>query len=150
MQQLITFIHVLVAVCVIVLVLIQRGKGSDLGAGFGSGASQTMFGSQGSTPFLVKLTGVLALMFFITSSVLSLIVGKQVHENNLLGAPNPVPITAPMQIPGAAPSPSQQSIPTSAAPLKVSKMPGQQDNTSGNVENNTQSPLPSSDGKTHN
>ncbi len=132
MQQLITFIHVLVAVCVIVLVLIQRGKGSDLGASFGSGASQTMFGSQGSTPFLVKLTGALALVFFITSSVLSLVIGKQVQQNNLMSAPTPAPITAPMQIPGVAPSTAQQG------------------KTSDNVGSNIQSPLPSSQGKSHN
>lgn len=70
MQQLILVIHVLAAVCLIVLVLLQHGKGADAGAAFGSGASQTMFGSAGSLPFLVKVTAILATIFFISSLTL--------------------------------------------------------------------------------
>ena len=70
MQQLILVFHALVALALIVLVLIQHGKGADVGASFGSGASQTIFGSQGSTSFLVKLTSVLAAIFFTTSLIL--------------------------------------------------------------------------------
>lgn len=71
MQALILITHVLVAVSLIALVLLQHGKGADAGAAFGSGASNTMFGSQGSTPFLIKLTGGLAALFFATSIGLS-------------------------------------------------------------------------------
>ena len=60
MYQLILIIHVLIAVAVIGLVLIQHGKGADIGAAFGSGASNTVFGSQGTGSFLFKLTGGLA------------------------------------------------------------------------------------------
>lgn len=88
MQALITILHMLIAIAVIALVLVQRGKGSDIGATFGSGASSSMFGSQGSTPFLVKLTGGMALLFFLTSGILSFIVGKQAHHDEL-----PVPLT---------------------------------------------------------
>ncbi len=95
MQQLLTILHILVAICVIALVLIQHGKGADIGANFGSGASQTVFGSQGSTPFLVKLTGILALVFFITSAVLSFVVGKQAHQG--VGIPIPAGVTQPAQ-----------------------------------------------------
>jgi preprotein translocase subunit SecG len=55
----------------IVLVLIQQGKGSEMGAAFGSGASATVFGSQGTGGFLFKLTGLLLLTFFATSLLLS-------------------------------------------------------------------------------
>lgn len=70
MQQLILIIHVIIAMVLIGLVLIQHGKGADIGASFGSGASQTVFGSQGSATFLTKLTGALAFVFFITSLTL--------------------------------------------------------------------------------
>jgi preprotein translocase subunit SecG len=70
MHQLILVFHALVALALIGLVLIQHGKGADVGASFGSGASQTIFGSQGSTSFLVKLTSVLAAIFFSTSLIL--------------------------------------------------------------------------------
>lgn len=101
MQQLLTILHILIAFCVIILVLIQHGKGADIGANFGSGASQTMFGSQGSTPFLVKLTGGLALSFFITSAVLSFVVGKQSHQ----GAGVSIPAVI-------MPEPATEQIPT--------------------------------------
>ena len=91
MQQLIVIIHVLISICVIGLILVQRGKGSDMGAGFGSGASGTMFGSQGATPFLVKLTGGLALLFFLTSGVLSFLGNKQMQSTAL-----PIPSTQPV------------------------------------------------------
>jgi preprotein translocase subunit SecG len=87
MYQLILIIHVLVAATVIGLVLIQHGKGADMGAAFGSGASNTVFGSQGTGGFLFKLTGVLALTFFITSLLLSSLVANQYHYDNPLNVP---------------------------------------------------------------
>lgn len=74
MQALILIVHVLAAISIIGLVLIQHGKGADAGAAFGSsggGASGTMFGSTGALPFLIKLTGILAAIFFATSLILS-------------------------------------------------------------------------------
>lgn len=70
-------LHVLVALVLIALVLIQHGKGADIGAAFGSGASNTVFGSQGTGSFLFKLTGGLALTFFVTSLSLSYMVSSQ-------------------------------------------------------------------------
>ncbi|KTD19727.1 preprotein translocase subunit SecG [Legionella londiniensis] len=77
MYQLVLMIHVFIAIAIIGLVLIQHGKGADIGAAFGSGASNTVFGSQGSGGFLFKLTGGLALAFFITSLLLSYMVAVQ-------------------------------------------------------------------------
>jgi preprotein translocase subunit SecG len=82
MYQLIMIVHVVVALAVIGLVLIQHGKGADIGAGLGSGASNTVFGSQGTGSFLFKLTGGLALTFFLTSVLLSSILARQ-HEAQL-------------------------------------------------------------------
>ena len=80
MYQLILMVHVLVALCLIGLVLIQHGKGADIGASFGSGASSTVFGSQGTGGFLFKLTGGLALTFFVTSLSLSYLVSSQYQK----------------------------------------------------------------------
>lgn len=77
MYQLLLIIHVLVALTIIGLVLIQHGKGADIGAAFGSGASNTVFGSQGTGGFLFRLTGGLALAFFVTSLSLSSMVASQ-------------------------------------------------------------------------
>jgi preprotein translocase subunit SecG len=80
MYQLILIIHVLVAIVLIGLVLIQHGKGADVGASFGSGASNTVFGSQGTGGFLFKLTGGLALVFFATSLTLSSLVSLKYNK----------------------------------------------------------------------
>ena len=80
MYQLILMLHVLVALVLIGLVLIQHGKGADIGASFGSGASSTVFGSQGTGTFLFKITGGLALTFFATSLILSYMVSMQYQK----------------------------------------------------------------------
>jgi preprotein translocase subunit SecG len=81
MYQLILMIHVIIALVLIGLVLIQHGKGADIGAAFGSGASNTVFGSQGTGSFLFKLTGGLAMTFFVTSLTLSYMVSTQYHKS---------------------------------------------------------------------
>ncbi len=80
MQELIFIIHILSVVSLIGLVLMQHGKGADMGAAFGSGASNTMFGSTGSISFFTKLTGIIALIFFITSVTLGVMIAKQTRQ----------------------------------------------------------------------
>ncbi|MFI4963198.1 MAG: preprotein translocase subunit SecG [Legionellales bacterium] len=87
MYQLILMLHVIVAVVVIGLVLIQHGKGADIGAAFGSGASNTLFGSQGTGGFLFKLTGGLALTFFATSLMLSYLLSSQYSKTEQQAIP---------------------------------------------------------------
>ena len=64
-------VHILVCVALILIVLLQAGKGAEMGAAFG-GASQTIFGSAGAMGFLTKLTTVAAIVFMITSLLLTL------------------------------------------------------------------------------
>ncbi|MCX7114758.1 MAG: preprotein translocase subunit SecG [Gammaproteobacteria bacterium] len=87
MYQLILFVHIAVCVMLIGLVLIQHGKGADIGASFGSGASNTVFGSQGSVGFLFKCTAVLAAIFFTTSLMLSYNVSMQYQHTNQIAMP---------------------------------------------------------------
>jgi preprotein translocase subunit SecG len=77
MQQLLIIFHVIISLSLVMLVLLQRGKGADAGATFGSGAANTMFGSQGSTPFLIKLTALLAVLFFATNLGLGYLISQQ-------------------------------------------------------------------------
>lgn len=84
MQQLILIIHVLVAIAIVALVLMQHGKGADVGAAFGSGSANTMFGSQGHLPFLMKLTSFLAIVFFATSLSLSYLASKDQKQSGTL------------------------------------------------------------------
>ena len=101
MYQLILILHVIVAIAIIGLVLIQQGKGSDIGAAFGSGASNTVFGSQGSTSFLLKLTGTLAAVFFTTSLTLGIIAAHNVKQVQQFSLPTKMsqPVTAPAPTP---------------------------------------------------
>jgi preprotein translocase subunit SecG len=69
-MTIIIILHVLVCFALILIVLLQAGKGAEMGAAFG-GASQTIFGSAGSMGFLSKLTTVAAVIFMITSLLLT-------------------------------------------------------------------------------
>ena len=65
LYNILLIVQIVVSVGIIVLVLMQQGKGADAGAAFGSGASGTVFGSQGSANFLSRTTAILATVFFI-------------------------------------------------------------------------------------
>lgn len=73
MEKLVLATHVLTALAIIGLILLQQGKGAAAGASFGSGASQTVFGSEGSGSFFTRATAVFATIFFCTSFGLAII-----------------------------------------------------------------------------
>lgn len=82
-QQITLIVHILLAFSIIGLVLLQQGKGADAGAAFGTGASSTVFGSQGSGNFLTRATTTLALFFAITSISLTLLANKTARPETL-------------------------------------------------------------------
>ena len=71
MYTILIIAQILIAIGLVALILLQHGKGADAGAAFGSGASSTVFGSQGSSSFLTRITAVLATLFFLNSLALS-------------------------------------------------------------------------------
>lgn len=73
MEQIILVVHLLVALAIIGLIMLQQGKGADVGASFGAGASQTLFGSAGSTNALTRATAWLVVLFFVSSFGLALL-----------------------------------------------------------------------------
>ena len=85
MEDMVLILHVVLAVGVVGFVLMQRGKGADAGASFGAGASQTVFGSQGSSNFLSRTTAILATGFFITSLSLAFYARQQADSRGDLG-----------------------------------------------------------------
>ena len=117
--------HIIVAIIIIILILVQHGKGADMGAAFGSGSSQTVFGSKGAAPFLMKLTGFLAAVFFVTSLSMGVLSKQYADSSNIL--PTPVQQKVPTKpddllIPNAAP---MTNTPTPVAPTSS----GETDNT---------------------
>ncbi|WP_373000923.1 preprotein translocase subunit SecG [Marinobacter sp.] len=86
-ETLVVVVHVVIAVALVGLVLIQQGKGADAGAAFGGGASQTVFGSQGSGSFLTRFTTLLAVIFFVTSFSLAIFAKQRAEVAGEAGIP---------------------------------------------------------------
>lgn len=87
METIILIIHVLLAAGIIALVLLQQGKGAEAGASFGGGASQTVFGSQGSSSVLGRMTAILAAGVFATSFVLAIFAKDKAQSVGDVGIP---------------------------------------------------------------
>ena len=73
----IAIIHILAAIALVLIVLLQTGRGSEIGAAFGSGASQTLFGSSGTSGFMTRITTGVVVIFMVTSLVLAILVQPQ-------------------------------------------------------------------------
>ena len=100
MESLQIILHVaqiVIAVTLIGFILIQHGKGADAGAAFGSGASSTVFGSQGSGNFLTKTTAVLAFLFLANSLTLGYLATQIVGEPASIMETSPVVVEEMME-----------------------------------------------------
>lgn len=102
MEKLVLVVHVLTALSIIGLILMQQGKGAEAGASFGAGASQTVFGSQGSGNFFSRLTAIMATVFFVTSIGLALLAKRGAEmtiDADLPKVPAAVEQPAPSELP---------------------------------------------------
>jgi len=97
LQVILHVAQVVIAFTLIVFILIQHGKGADAGAAFGSGASSTVFGSQGSGNFLTKTTAVLAFLFLANSLTLGYLATQMVVEPNSIMETAPVVVEEMME-----------------------------------------------------
>ena len=88
MEKMILVVHVLTALSIIGLILVQQGKGAEAGASFGAGASQTVFGGEGSGNFFTRATAVLATLFFITSFGLAVVAKNNSELSGIEGMPD--------------------------------------------------------------
>jgi preprotein translocase subunit SecG len=111
MTLFLTVVHVLVCLILIVVVLLQRGKGAEIGAVFGGGASNTVFGSRGAGNFFTRLTTGAAVIFMVTSLVLSYLATQRSQESLF----DDEPAAAEEPAGGTADSPFSE-IPGAAAP----------------------------------
>lgn len=117
MEKLVLIIHSLAALAIIGLILLQQGKGAAAGASFGGGASQTVFGSEGSGNFFTRATWVIATVFFCTSFGLAIIAKNhsKVATQGLI-----VPSEQQQEVPSAS------DVPASEAPAATSDVPSVQ------------------------
>lgn len=119
LQTVVIVVHLLVAIGVVALVLLQQGKGADAGASFGSGASATVFGSQGSATFLSRFTGILAGVFFVTSLGLAFFATQQAGQMSQAGLPDPAMLEVPASKPAVEDVPVLESAPSTGAASDV-------------------------------
>ena len=98
-EQIVLVVHLLIALAIIGLIMLQQGKGADMGASFGAGASQTLFGSDGSGNVLTKATAWLVVLFFASSFGLALIASQRSAPVDDLGLDIPVPVESEQRVP---------------------------------------------------
>lgn len=96
-------LHIFICVFLVCVILLQPGKG-DAGIGFGS-SSQSIFGSKGASNFLTKTTTACAVLFLVTSFLLTRARMKE-HTSSVIGN-EPPPATAP----AASPAPDAGKAP---------------------------------------
>jgi len=102
----IVVVHILVCIALILIVLLQAGKGAEMGAAFG-GASQTIFGSAGAMGFLSKLTTVAAIIFMVTSLLLTFSTTRKV-STIMKERPAPTAPAAPSGLPAQPQAPEPE------------------------------------------
>jgi preprotein translocase subunit SecG len=125
LHYIVPIIHVVSCFFLIVVVLLQTGKGADMGAVFGGG-SQTLFGSGGAGNFLTRLTTATAVVFMLTSLILTY--GQTPSSRSRLLQRLPPPSSEPA-IPEAPPAPGAPAADAGApaeAPLAAAPETGGQ------------------------
>lgn len=100
MTIVLTILHVAVAICLILSVLLQAGKAGGMGAAFG-GSSDTMFGTRGPVNFLSKVTTGAAVLFMVTSLLLTYIGSQGANQGGSIVPAAPVQTTTQPLTPAA-------------------------------------------------
>ena len=103
MQTVVIVIHLMIVLTMIGFVLLQKSEGGGLGMGGGGGG---FLSSRGTANVLTRTTAILALGFFVTSLVLSVLAGLDRKPRSIISNTGPAPASAPAT-PGA-PSPLDQ------------------------------------------
>jgi preprotein translocase subunit SecG len=88
MQTVIIMVHLMIVIALIGFVLLQRSEGGGLGSG-SSGAS--FMSSRGTANVLTRTTAFLAVAFFATSLILSVIAGMDRKPSSILPGNSPAP-----------------------------------------------------------
>ena len=79
LDNVVLIFHVLTCLFLILIVLMQPSKSDGMGAfgGGGSGNSSSIFGGAGASPFLRKLTTLVAIVFMVNSAALAYLSTQQ-------------------------------------------------------------------------
>src|SRR5260370_4764375 len=96
MQTVVIVIHLMIVLTMIGVVLLQKSEGGGLGMGGGGGGG--FLSSRGTANVLTRTTAFLALGFFVTSLVLSILAGVARKPRSVIQNSG----STPTQAPGAA------------------------------------------------
>ncbi|MFZ5949134.1 MAG: preprotein translocase subunit SecG [Candidatus Rifleibacteriota bacterium] len=111
------FIHIIVCIGLIVIVLLQADKGEGLAGAFGGGASSTVFGERGAGGFMSKLTTTMAIVFMITSLIISVWVPR--WEESSANSASAVELSSPSAGPIAPMETAAPAAPVNEIPVTV-------------------------------
>ena len=98
MQTVVIVIHLMIVLTMIGVVLLQKSEGGGLGMGGGGGGG--FLSSRGTANVLTRTTAFLALGFFVTSLLLSILAGVDRKPRSIILNSG----STPAQTPGAPPS----------------------------------------------
>lgn len=132
-------VHLVVSFVLILIILVQPSKSGDIGSMFGGGNSESVFGSVGAVPFLVKLTRLFAFVFIVTSLSLGYFSVKSIKSSVVEDSVMEVPAEQPdrgeqvEEIPQD--SPQAEPLERPEEPLDLDQIPDPSINTLGDDEN---------------
>src|SRR5262249_56083633 len=92
MQTVIIVVHLMIVLAMIGVVLLQKSEGGGLG--MGGGGAGGFLTSRGTANVLTRTTAILALGFFVTSLLLSILAGLDRKPPSIInpsGTPAPAP-----------------------------------------------------------
>jgi preprotein translocase subunit SecG len=81
MSEVLIVIHLLIVTALVVVVLLQKSEGGGLGIGGGTGGLMT---TRGTANVLTRATAILAVIFFTTSLVLSILATANRQPRSIL------------------------------------------------------------------
>ena len=99
MQTVVIVIHLMIVLAMISVVLLQKSEGGGLGMGGGAG----LLTSRGTANVLTRTTAFLALAFFTTSLILSILAGLDRKPRSILQNTGTTQAPASVPTPGAPP-----------------------------------------------
>jgi preprotein translocase subunit SecG len=93
MQTVVIVVHLMIVLAMIGVVLLQKSEGGGLG--MGGGGAGGFLSSRGTANVLTRTTAFLALGFFVTSLLLSILAGIDRKPRSIIQNSGPAPTSAP-------------------------------------------------------
>jgi preprotein translocase subunit SecG len=93
MLTVVIVVHLMIVLALIGVVLLQKSEGGGLGMGGGGGGG--FLSSRGTANVLTRTTAILALGFFITSLMLSVLAGVERKPRSIISPGSPVSAPVP-------------------------------------------------------